>query len=132
MALSSIRGVFVDGACMRELASKQPRVMDLLLGTQVRRNQTFAKDLEDLATLSVEQRLATRLLTIGNSIGLPDARGVFIPLRLTRVELSEMAWCRSETVIRLMTRWQEQGLVCTQREGIILREPEQLKVLAQG
>ncbi|MFT5586538.1 MAG: CRP-like cAMP-binding protein, partial [Cognaticolwellia sp.] len=80
----------------------------------------FAQDLEELATMSVEQRRAKRLLYIGSSVGLADARGVLVPLRLTRIELSEMAWCRSDTVIRLMTRWDELGRVKTQREGIVL------------
>ena len=83
--------------------------------------------------MSVEQRLAKRLLDIGSSVGLADARGVFIPLRLTRVELSEMAWCRSETVIRLMTKWDELGWVKTQREGIVLCSLEGLEsLLKQG
>jgi CRP/FNR family transcriptional regulator len=132
-ALSLVKGVFVDAARLRGLAIQHPEIWDLLLGATRERATHFAQDLEELATMSVEQRLAKRLLDIGSSVGLADARGVFIPLRLTRVELSEMAWCRSETVIRLLTKWDELGWVKTQREGIVLCSLEGLEsLLKQG
>lgn len=99
-ALNLVKGVFIDSHRLVGLANKHPEVWPSLLSSTRDRATHFAQDLEELATLSVEQRLAKRLLDIAASVGLADARGVFIPLRMTRVELSEMAWCRSETVIR--------------------------------
>lgn len=119
-APSRVKGVAVDAERLRGLALQHSEIWELLLSATRERALHFAQDLEELATMSVEQRRAKRLLYIGSSVGLADARGVLVPLRLTRIELSEMAWCRSDTVIRLMTRWDELGRVKTQREGIVL------------
>lgn len=128
-ALNLVKGVFVDSERLVQLAGQHGEIWPLLLSSTRDRATHFAQDLEELATLSVEQRLAKRLLDIASSVGLADARGVFIPLRMTRVELSEMAWCRSETVIRLMTKWTDNGWVQTQREGIVLRSVDGLASL---
>jgi CRP/FNR family transcriptional regulator len=55
-------------------------------------------------------------------VGLKDARGTFVPLRLSRGDLADMVGCRVETTIRVMTRWQREGVVETQREGLVIRD----------
>ena len=76
--------------------------------------------MEELLDGSVENRLASTLLRLGNQMGISDGRGLFIPVRLTRGELAEFIGCRAETTTRLMTKWKREGIVDTQREGIVI------------
>jgi CRP-like cAMP-binding protein len=71
------------------------------------------------------------LLRIGEQVGLQDARGTFVPVKLSRGDLADMVGCRVETTIRVMTRWQRQGVLETQREGIVLKDVDQLEEAAR-
>jgi CRP/FNR family transcriptional regulator len=82
----------------------------------------FTQRLDDIGHGQVENRLARVLLRIGDEVGLKDARGTFVPLRLSRGDLADMVGCRVETTIRVMTRWQREGVVETQREGLVIRD----------
>ena len=63
-------------------------------------------------------------------MGIPNGKGVFIPVRLTRGELAELIGCRAETTTRLMTKWKRAGVVDTKREGIVIEDIEALQELA--
>jgi hypothetical protein len=52
---------------------------------------------------------------------------VLVPVVLSRGELSSLVGARVETVIRVLSRWQKQGMVETSREGFWLREPAALE-----
>ena len=62
----------------------------------------------------------------GEDVGLPDSRGIFVPLRLTRGDLASMVGCRVETTIRVLKRWQREGLVETRREGLVIKNRHKL------
>jgi CRP-like cAMP-binding protein len=91
-----------------------------LLELSSQRLQNMLQRMEELLDGSVESRLASTLLRLGNQMGISDGKGLFIPVRLTRGELAEFVGCRAETTTRLMTRWKREGIVDTQREGIVI------------
>jgi CRP-like cAMP-binding protein len=77
---------------------------------------------------AVPQRLASLLLTLAERFGdEQEAQGVLVPVVLSRGELSSLVGARVETVIRVLSRWQKQGMVETSREGFWLREPAALE-----
>jgi len=124
--LASGKGIRVHRHRLQALLLQRPDLAAELLKLAHTRLQSFLKRLEEMAHGPVEQRLARVLLRIGGDVGLPDSRGLFVPLRLTRGDLAGMVGCRVETTIRVLTRWQREGLVETRREGLVIRNKQLL------
>ena len=131
VALAAGRAVRLEGAVLRKLLAADPALCQRLLNVAVERQANFARRLDELNHGAVESRLARVLLRIGEEVGLKDSRGVFVPVHLSRGDLADLVGCRVETTIRVMTRWQREGVVETQREGLVLREREVLEVAAR-
>ncbi len=129
--LASGRGIRIDRSRLRELLERQPELGSTLLALSHMRLQSFVERLEEMAHGPVEQRLARVLLRIGDDVGLPDSRGTFVPVRLTRGDLASMVGCRVETTIRVLTRWQREGFVETRREGLVIKDRKQLTQFMQ-
>jgi CRP/FNR family transcriptional regulator len=63
------------------------------------------------------------LLTLAERFGdEQEGHGTLVPVVLSRGELSSLVGARVETVIRVLSRWQKQGLLETSREGFLLRD----------
>jgi len=129
--LAAGRGVRLSRPKVRTLLQQRPEITSTLLALAHSRQQAFVQRLEDMANGPVEHRLARVLLRIGEDLGLPDSRGVFVPVRLTRGDLAGMVGCRVETTIRVLTRWQRQGVLETRREGLVICDRKQLTSFAQ-
>lgn len=130
-ALSSGRGIRVPAETVRRLMKADPSLAQTLLTVALRRQAAFSRRLDEMAHGPVENRLARVLTRIGEQVGLQDARGTFVPVKLSRGDLADMVGCRVETTIRVMTRWQREGVIETQREGLIIMEPEVLAEAAR-
>ena len=122
VALSSGRAMRVDAQALRDRLRARPELAASLLALAVERQATFTQRLDELNHGAVESRLARVLLRIGEAVGLKDARGLFVPVHLSRGDLADLVGCRVETTIRIMTRWQREGVLETQREGFVLRD----------
>ena len=131
VALSSGRGIRLPFETVQALLSSDPTLARPLLDVALHRQAAFALRLDEMAHGPVENRLARVLTRIGEQVGLKDARGTFVPVRLSRSDLADMVGCRVETTIRVMTRWQREGVVETQREGLIIKEPSVLAEAAR-
>jgi CRP/FNR family transcriptional regulator, nitrogen oxide reductase regulator len=76
-----------------------------------------------LSSGRVEERMAAVLLILMDSYGEPSGTQVRLAVPLTRQDLAEMAGTTVETAIRVMSRWQKDGLISTDRQVItVLRE----------
>lgn len=120
----------IDCIDLQRMARQDPSLLGDLLDLSLTRTARFSERLRDFLDGEVEQRLARVLVRLGEEQGLIDARGTFVPLPLTRKELSEMVGCRSETAIRTMSRWTRDGWIQVQKEGIVLRDVRSLTGLA--
>lgn len=129
--LAAGKGIRISRPRLRALLAQKPELTTALLELAHRRQQAFVERLEEMANGPVEYRLARVLLRIGDDLGLPDSRGVFVPVRLTRGDLAGMVGCRVETTIRVLTRWQRQGVLETRREGLVIRDRKQLTTFSQ-
>jgi CRP/FNR family transcriptional regulator len=80
-----------------------------------------------LSAGAVEARLATLLLNLYERFGdeLEDDTRM-IPVVLTRQELADLVSTTFETTIRVMTRWEREGVVDTTPNGFVLRNTAQL------
>ena len=81
-------------------------------------------------TGSVEYRAARLFATLADRAGRSRADGVFVPIHLSRQEIADMVGTTIETAIRVMSRWQKEGLVETERDGFLIRKIEALREIA--
>jgi CRP-like cAMP-binding protein len=81
----------------------------------------------------VESRVARLLFKLADKIGVPGDGGTRLELQLTRQDIADMVGCTLETAIRVLSRWQKEGLIKTQ-EGVItiLNRPELSRLLGPG
>lgn len=99
-------------------------IRDLML-----RMRTLQRRMEDLGGGDVEYRLG-RVLQ-GFCANLAHREGqLVVPVPLTRQDLADMVGARVETVIRIMSRWQKEGLVGHDERGIWIRDRRTLDALA--
>lgn len=108
------------------LLENRPQMMRHLLAGLTYRLILVNKRLADM-TGSAEHRAARLMLTLADRVGEKRDGGVFIPLSLSRQEIADLIGTTLETAIRLMSRWQKDGVVVTDRSGFFLPDPEALK-----
>jgi CRP/FNR family transcriptional regulator len=71
-----------------------------------------------LAVERVETRVARLLFKLADKTGVPSPGGIRLALHLTRQDIADMVGCTLETAIRILSRWQKEGLIRTE-EGVI-------------
>jgi CRP/FNR family transcriptional regulator len=111
------------------LLETRPEITRRLLSGLTMRLITLNRRLADM-TGTVEYRCARLLETLAARMGQPRDAGVFIPLPLSRQEIADLAGTTIETAIRVMSRWQREGIVETDKKGFLILRPEALKAIA--
>ena len=78
----------------------------------------------------VSQRLARALLELGERHGQPDALGVLIVPPMTRQDIAAIVGTTLFTTSRLLSDWEDRGLIESSRARVHLRSLEGLRLLA--
>jgi CRP-like cAMP-binding protein len=74
----------------------------------------------------VEERVAAILFILAESYGERHGKRLSLQVPLTRQEISEMAGTTVESCIRVMSRWQKEGLVATEHHLITILDEARL------
>lgn len=111
------------------LIEKRPEITRRLLAGLTLRLMTLNKRLADM-TGSVEYRMARLFSTLAERMGQKQGAGVFIPLALSRQEIADLAGTTVETAIRVMSRWQKEGIVETDKKGFVIPDSAALRNFA--
>lgn len=114
-----------------QLLETRPEMTRNLLGGLTMRLMMLNKRLADL-TGSVEVRAARLFLTLSERMGVPRGGQTFIPLALSRQELADLLGTTLETTIRLMSRWQKEDVVLTERDGFVIANGDALRDVEPG
>jgi CRP-like cAMP-binding protein len=85
----------------------------------------------ELAGGDVRERLAATLLNLATRFGEPEDEAMKIALQLSREELAEMIGASTETTIRQLSEFREQGIVSNSGRRIRLDDPERLARIAR-
>ena len=101
------------------------------LQTVGQRLQEAHTRIRELSTEEVERRVAHALLRLANQAGKKIERGVLIDFPISRQDIAEMTGTTLHTVSRILSGWEERGLVESGRRKVILREPHQLFLFAE-
>ncbi|WP_437344236.1 Crp/Fnr family transcriptional regulator [Mesorhizobium marinum] len=80
----------------------------------------------------VEQRVAHALLRLVRQAGRSDGDGIAIDFPISRQDIAEMTGTTLHTVSRIMSAWEDKGLVKSGRQQVTIVESHKLLLLAEG
>ena len=107
-----------------QILETMPEVAAKFLLTMGRKQREFVQRIEGALTSRVEKRIANTLLKLAN---MTDAElGKSINLHLTRKDIANMVGTTIETAIRVMSRFQKEGVIETNKSGITILKPDKL------
>lgn len=86
----------------------------------------------EMATEQVDRRVAHALLKLVNQTGRKTDEGLLIDFPISRQDIAEMTGTTLHTVSRLLTAWEDKGLVRSGRQKVTVVEPHRLLLLAEG
>ena len=104
-------------------------VLGLLTGL-THRLVELTNRLAELSGGRVDARLARFFLKLAGDMGQPRPEGMFIPLALSRQELADMIGTTIETSIRIMSRWNKDNIVLTEKDGFVVVDRAALEAVA--
>jgi len=80
----------------------------------------------------VQQRVAHALLKLVKQAGKKTEEGILIDFPISRQDIAEMTGTTLHTVSRLLSAWEDQGLVKSERQKVTVVEPHRLLLIAEG
>lgn len=130
-AVKPSRALAWSGTVMAQLMERYPRLALNAVELLVEQIHELQDRFRELATERVERRVARALLRLGRQAGRKTADGVLIDMDLSRQDLAEMTGTTLYTVSRVLSRWEEKGLVDSGRERVLIRFPHGLVAIAE-
>lgn len=120
-----------DGPTMSRLLSRHAALAVNVLHFVASRLRDAQDRYRELATERVEQRVAHALLRLARDAGRTIDAGVLIDMSLSREDLAEMTGTTLYTVSRLISSWEDRGLVEGGRQRIVIRRQQDLAAIAE-
>ena len=112
---------------LQEIYKSNANLRDQMLRALAPRRRRAQDMMARMSSGKVEQRIAAVLLILGESYGRTGKLGgIRLNVPLTRQDISEMAGTTVETCIRVMSKWQKNGIVTTDHQIITLRNVDAL------
>ncbi len=111
------------------LIERRPEITRRLLAGLTMRLMALNRRLADM-TGSIEYRAARLFETLAERVGKPRPEGVFVPFHLSRQDIADLLGTTIETAIRIMSRWQKEGVVETDKDGFLIRKMAALREMA--
>lgn len=113
------------------LAARFPALAMNTMATMGGRLQEAHTRLTEMATEEVTRRVAHTLLRLAGQAGRKTDEGVLIDFPLSRQDIAEMASTTMHTVSRILSAWEQEGLIESGRQRVIIRDPHRLFILAE-
>jgi CRP-like cAMP-binding protein len=113
------------------LSAKHPALADNTLQMVGARLQDSHTRVIEMSTEQVERRVAHALLRLMQQAGRKVEAGIEIDFPISRQDIAEMTGTTLHTVSRILSAWEDQGLVEGGRQRIVIRDPQRLLTLAE-
>jgi CRP/FNR family transcriptional regulator, nitrogen oxide reductase regulator len=114
------------------LVEKYPALATGTLQTVGSRLQDSQTRMVEMSTEQVERRVAHALLRLTQQAGRKTATGIEIDFPISRQDIAEMTGTTLHTVSRILSAWEQQGLIDGGRQRIVVCDPQKLSALAEG
>ncbi|MGH2655370.1 MAG: Crp/Fnr family transcriptional regulator [Actinomycetota bacterium] len=112
-------------------AERDVRVARAFLGELSERAWAFIYEIPGSAFATVRQRVARHLLDLASERGPGHQTGQELVAGVSQRELAEAAGTVREVIVRVLRELRREGVVRTQRDGIVIIDPSRL-TLEQG
>lgn len=131
VATESAGVVEVPRDLVLECMTQSPRFCTSIACSMHTKLAALHEKIDVLAAGAVEARMATLLLQLYDRFGDETDDGLsFIPVALSRRELADLVSTSFETAIRVMTRWEREGVVATETSGFVIQQMPALEAAA--
>lgn len=115
-----------------ELSSRFPLFGANTYKTVGNRLQESHTRVVEMSTEQVEQRVAHALLRLLNQTGRKTERGIEIDFPISRQDIAEMTGTTLHTVSRLLSAWEDNGIIVSGRQKVTVSDPHRLMLLAEN
>jgi CRP-like cAMP-binding protein len=116
---------------LRRLVERYPIIGVNIITFLSSRLREAERELEAMAYQRVGQRLARKLIDLGQRFGVETVRGTLIQARLTQQELAEMIGTTRETLAHTLSDFRRRDLLDTAHHQVVIRDAERLAEVAQ-
>jgi CRP-like cAMP-binding protein len=113
------------------LVQRFPALAANAMRTLGARMEEAQERIREMATERIERRIARALLRLVAQAGHRTEAGVAIDFPITRQDLAEMTGTTLYTVSRVMSAWEEDGIVEGGRQRVVIRQPHALVRIAE-
>lgn len=114
------------------LQARYPSFGAGVAGTIGARLQDTQQRVMEMSTEQVEQRVAHTLLRLVRQSGRKTEAGIEIDFPITRQDIAEMTATTLHTVSRVLSAWEDQGLVKGGRQKVVVTDPHALMLIAEN
>lgn len=131
MALETTSVCEISLECFEEMARQIPSIhyqMLKIMSKEIKHNQEL---MLLLGKKNAEERLATYLLALSRRFAMRNYSATQFNLSMSRGDIGDYLGIAEETVCRIFSRFQEDGLITTERRLIILNDINRLSGVAR-
>lgn len=112
----------VPNEAFKELYSESASLKDRILRKTAIRMHQKIEFMTKLSSGKVEERIAAVLFILAESYGAEVGKSIVLELPLTRQQIGEMAGTTTETTIRVLSRWTQEGIIATAQQQITITD----------
>ena len=120
LALEDSQVLAIEQRAFFQLLEENPAFVRGLLSGLTIRLAELTRRLAELSGARVEARFARLFLKLCEQIGRNERGGIFVPMALSRQELADLSGTTIETAIRIMSRWQKEDVLHTEKDGFVV------------
>lgn len=122
----------ISAAGFRAVLREHPQVALAALDDVAGRLEQAHAAVRRLSGGTVEQRVASTLLTLADKLGEPRGNAILLQLPLTRADLAAMTGTTTESVSRTVSRLRRDGIINTGRRWTSILDRARLTAVAEG
>ncbi len=126
VALEPSHVLAIEQRAFFRLLEDDPVLVRGLLSGLTLRLAELTRRLAEVSGARVEARFARLFLKLCDQIGRAERGGTFVPMALARQELADLTGTTIETAIRIMSRWQKDDVLHTEKDGFVILNREAL------
>jgi CRP/FNR family transcriptional regulator, nitrogen oxide reductase regulator len=126
-AVSACDFLVWDHDTIRKLAAEHPAIMENGFRVALYHIRAYMKRHVNIITKGAEARLADGLIKLATSAGEVGDSGIMIDI--TNEQLSSLSDISYFTASRIISKWEQEGILSKQRGRITLLDPESLMVI---
>ena len=123
--------LYWDQETMHQLMLQYPQLALNGLDMVARRFAQLQERYQELATQRVEQRVARTVLRLVTQFGKQVDNGILIDMALTREDLAQRTGTNLYNVSRILSKWEQQSLIFSERKRIVLCQPHKIVLVAE-